>query len=800
MNKIGVIAHHAAQSVQTEPELDNTQQGSAQQGGAQQGNAQQDNTGSTNPDHDKAVHVSRDQSASGHAQSHPNPSHSTSAHAGSSDADTNDAPLIDTGLQALTGIAAYFRIAADPVFLARDLALGERVAQTADLVRAAHRLGLKARFIKQVDPERFSKLPVPAIAQRYDGSFVVWGGLQPSGLYRIVDPVTRQDESLSLDQLDENLLPHVVLVQRRLGGPGLDPQGFHFGWFLPSIWRYRRPLAHVVFASLIVQFFALISPLFFQVVIDKVLVHRSASTLYVLVAGLVVVACFDAVLQFLRSYALNHTTNRIDVELGQRLFTHLLRLPIQYFETRPAGQTVARMRELETIRSFLTGQGLSCVLDLVFTLLFMAVLFHYSVKLAIVVAVTIPLYAIIALLIGPTLRDRINEKFNRGAQSQQFLVETVVGAQTVKAAAVEPAMRSEWEERLAAYVRIGFDTSLLASLGQGSIQWVNKLSSAIILLLGAQAVINGELTVGSLVAFNMIAGQVAQPVLRLSQLWQDFQQVQISMERLGDILNTPPEISNHAMATLPPPRGAIEFKNVSFRYTPKGQDVLRQITLSITPGEVIGIVGPSGSGKSSLTKLVQRFYSPQEGQVLLDGMDLAQADPNWVRQSIGVVLQENLLFNRSLHANIAFSNPALSRARVIAVSKLAGADEFISKLPMGYDTPIEERGANLSGGQRQRIAIARALATNPRILIFDEATSALDYESEHKIQSNMREIVKGRTVLIIAHRLSTVRHAHRIIGMQEGRIVEMGTHDTLLKQPGSLYAHLWQLQMQGTGA
>ena len=712
----------------------------------------------------------------------------------------DDAPLIDSGLLALCGIAAYFRIPADPAHLTRELALGEQLAGSPEIARAAQLVGLKARILRDVEIERLPKLPTPAIGQRHDGSFVVLGGVQPSGLYRLVDPVTRQDEERALDKLDEDITAQVILVQRRIGGAGIDPKGFNLGWFLPSIWRYRRPLGHVVLASLVIQLFALVSPLFFQVVIDKVLVHRSASTLYVLVGGLIVVSCFDAVMQYLRSYALNHTTNRIDVELGQRLFTHLLKLPIQYFETRPTGQTVARMRELETIRSFLTGQGLSSVLDLVFTILFMAVLFNYSVKLAIVVAVTIPLYALIAILIGPTLRERINEKFNRGAQSQQFLVETVVGAQTVKAAAVEPAMRSEWEERLAAYVRIGFDTSMLASLGQGSIQLVNKLSSAIILLLGANAVINGELTVGSLVAFNMIAGQVAQPVLRLSQLWQDFQQVQISMERLGDILNAPPEVGNRAMAALPPPKGEIEFKNVSFRYTPKAQDVLRAISLAIEPGEVIGIVGPSGSGKSSLTKLVQRFYSPQEGQVLLDGMDLAQVDPNWLRRYIGVVLQENLLFNRTLHENIAFSNPAMPRARVIAVSQLAGADEFISKLPMGYDTPIEERGANLSGGQRQRIAIARALITNPRILILDEATSALDYESEHIIQKNMREIVKGRTVLIIAHRLSTVRHANRIVGMKEGRIVEIGTHDTLIKQPDSLYAHLWQLQMSGNEA
>jgi len=704
---------------------------------------------------------------------------------------------LDSGLHALTGIAAYFRIPADPEALARELALNDRMAEPDDIARAAGLIGLKARVLEVTAPRRLAGLPTPALARRADGGFVVLGGLQSTGLYRIVDPVTRLDQEVPLAEVLAGLSGEVVLLQRRFAGPGIDPQDFSFRWFLPSIWRYRRPIAHVLLASLVIQLFALVTPLFFQVVIDKVLVHRSLSTLHVLVVGIVVIACFDALLQWLRTYALNHTTNRIDVELGQRLFAHLLRLPIGYFETRPTGQTVARMRELETIRAFLTGQGLFAALDLLFTGIFMAVLFHYSTMLALVVLCTIPLYVLIAAVVGPPLRERIKTKFNRGAESQQFLVETVVGVQTVKAAAVEPAMRAEWEERLAAYVRTSFDASLLAAGGQGAIQLVNKLSTALLLLLGAYAVMNGEMTVGALVAFNMIAGQVSQPVLRLSQIWQEFQQVRISVARLGDILNAAPEAGNPAMSALPPPRGAITMRNVSFRYSPGAQDVVRNVSLSIRPGEVIGIVGPSGSGKSSLTKLVQRFHQPQEGQILLDGIDLSQVDPGWLRRHIGVVLQENLLFNRSLHDNIALSDSAMPRARVIDAARLAGADEFIARLPSGYDTMIEERGANLSGGQRQRIAIARALATNPRILILDEATSALDYESERIVQANMRHIVKGRTVIIIAHRLSTVRNADKILGMVDGRIVEAGTHDELIAKPGGLYARLWSLQSTG---
>ncbi|MCW1413996.1 type I secretion system permease/ATPase [Rhizobium sp. 1AS11] len=701
---------------------------------------------------------------------------------------------LDSGLRALCGIAAFYRIAADPAQLQHDLALKGCTSQAVDIQRAAKIIGLKARVVEKVTEERLRAMPVPAIVKVCSGSFQVLGGLNPSGKYRLVDPITRVDREIAPSDILAEIDARVILVGRRIRGEGSNPREFGFKWFLPSIWRYRKPLAHVLLASLFVQIFALITPLFFQVVVDKVLTHKGYSTLFVLVAGIAIIGLFDVMLQYLRAYALAHTTNRIDVELGQRLFHHLLRLPLDYFETRSAGQTVARVRELETIRTFLTGQGLFSALDVVFTFVFIAVLFAYSWSLALIVIAAIPIYILIGSVVRPPLREFVKEKFNRGAASQQFLVEAIVGIHTVKSAAVEPVMQAQWEEKLAAYVRTAFDTTLLGVGGQNAIQYVSKLSTAALLLFGARAVIEGELSVGSLVAFNMIAGQVTQPILRLSQLWQDFQQVQISVDRLGDILNTPMERQPNARLSLPAPKGKIDFRNITFRYRPGSPEVLKNISLEIKPGEVIGIVGTSGSGKSTLAKLVQRLYIPEEGQVLLDGMDLSQLDPAWLRSHIGVVLQENLLFNRTIHDNIAFSNPAMHRAQVIAVAKLAGADEFILRLPHGYDTMIEERGANLSGGQRQRIAIARALATAPPILIFDEATSALDYESERVVQTNMRQIAAGRTVIIIAHRLAAVRPCNRIIGMADGRIAEIGSHDDLLKRSDGLYARLWALQ------
>ena len=465
--------------------------------------------------------------------------------------------------------------------MAHDLGLGTRPSEGADIVRAARRFGLKARLVTDSETDRLATCPVPSILRSEDGRYLVLMQRLPDGRLRVGDPAARTKRVESTKDLAASWGGELILVTRRWGGAGVEPSTFGFTWFLPSLWRYRKPLAHVLIASLFVQLLALATPLLFQVVIDKVLVHKSLSTLVVIVAGLVLIAVFDSLLQLLRTYTLSHTASRIDVELGSRLFDHLLRLPLAYFETRPTGQTVARMRELETIRSFLTGQGLSSVIDLLFTFVFFGVLFAYSTQLTLIVLLSLPVYVLIAVVVRPILRDKIDERFNTGAASQQFLVESVFGMQTLKAAAVEPILRNQWEERLASYVRTSFETVVVSSIGQNAIQLVSKLTTAAILLFGAKAVVDNQLTVGGLIAFNMIMNQATQPVLRLSQLWQDFQQVQISVRRLGDILNAPAETQRIGVAHLPPARGAIRMADVTFRYRPDLPDVLRNIDLDI---------------------------------------------------------------------------------------------------------------------------------------------------------------------------------------------------------------------------
>ncbi|WP_166298027.1 type I secretion system permease/ATPase [Bradyrhizobium sp. 2S1] len=702
--------------------------------------------------------------------------------------ETNSAGPVDQGLEALVTLLHLQGVAADAGQIAHRL--GTEKIGTPEMLRCAKDLGLKARACR-TDWSRLGSTPLPAIAALRNGGFLVVAKAA-EGKVLVQAPASRP-ALMTQDELVSVWDGQLILMTRRAGLSDITRR-FGIAWFLGAIHKYRHLLGEVLVGSFFLQLFGLVSPLFFQVVIDKVLVHRSLATLDVLVLGLVSISLFETVLGILRTYLFSHTTNRIDVELGARLFHHLLALPMAYFQARRVGDSVARVRELENIRNFLTSSALTLLIDLFFTFVFLGVMYFYSPLLTWIVIGSFPFYIAISAGATPLFRRRLDEKFRRGAENQAFLVESVSGIETLKAMAVEPQMQRRWEEQLAGYVAASFRVLSLGNSASQTVQLVSKIVTASILYCGAKLVIGGDLSVGELVAFNILAGRVSAPVLRLAQIWQDFHQARLSIARLGDILNTTAEQTYSAgRARLPSIRGDIKFDHVSFRYRVDGQEVLHDVSFEVPAGQTVGIVGPSGSGKSTFAKLVQRLYVPERGRVLVDGMDLAMADPAWLRRQIGIVLQENVLFNRSVRDNIALADPAMPMERIVAAARLAGAHDFILELAEGYDTVVGERGSTLSGGQRQRIAIARALVGDPRILIFDEATSALDYESERIVQQNMKDIAKGRTVLVIAHRLSTVRAADRIVTLDCGRLVEDGSHDTLIKTGGP-YASLHRLQ------
>jgi subfamily B ATP-binding cassette protein HlyB/CyaB len=688
-------------------------------------------------------------------------------------------------------LARFFSLPADAGQLKHEFGQSGKPFGQSELIRAARHLGLKAS-VAESDWPRLSVIALPAIAVLKDDRHVLLARADNDKVLAH-DPKESKPLILPRQVFEDAWSGRLILFTKRAHIRPEDRK-FDFTWFIPAIVKYRKLLGEVLLASFFIQLFALLTPLFFQVVIDKVLVHKALTTLTVLGIGMLALVLFEAILTGLRMYVFVHTSSRIDVGLGAQLFKHLLRLPLAYFEARRVGDTVARVRELETIRQFLTSSTVTVVIDLFFTIVFLVVMYFYSPLLTFVVLATIPLYIVLSVVVTPIIRARLNEKFNRGADNQAFLVESISGVETLKAMAVEPAMQRRWEEQLAGYVRAGFRATNLGNIAGQIAAFVNKGTTVAILWVGANLVMGGSLTIGQLIAFNMLAGRVSGPLLRVVQLWQEFQQAGISVNRLGDLLNAPPEPSyNPNRTTLPALAGNIVFDKVTFRYRVDGAEVLRKLSLEIPAGKVIGIVGRSGSGKSTIAKLVQRLYVPEAGRVLIDGVDLAQVDPAWLRRQIGVVLQENFLFNRSVRDNIALPDPGLPMEQVVAAAKLAGAHEFILELPHGYDTLVGEHGCTLSGGQRQRIAIARALVTNPRILIFDEATSALDYESESIIQRNLAQICRGRTVILIAHRLSTIRTANWIFVIEKGEIIEQGMHQDLLQLNG-YYARLHKHQ------
>lgn len=661
------------------------------------------------------------------------------------------------------------------------------------LIKIAKSIGLKVK-IHNYQSTTYEKIPLPAMAESKKGAYLVVAQNRGDG-FLIFDPEVGKPEKCSYEAFENDFTGRFLLATDR----AFISQDVKFGlkWFLPSIIKFKKSFVEVLIGALAIQLLGLASPMVTQVIVDKVLMHKSFSTLNVLMIGLIIIAFFEMSLGIAKNYVFTHTTNRIDVILNARLFQHLFKLPQNYFESRRVGDTIARVREIENIRRFLTGTPLSSILDTLFIVVYLVVMWIYSPDLTKIVFAMLPLFILLSVIFTPMIKNRLKEKFNTGAEVQSFLVESVSGIQTIKSFALEPLSQKRWEDKISNYTEASFKTAWLGGTAGAIGQFIQRAMDLAILWTGAHLVMAHSISVGQLIAFRMLSGRVSGPILRIVQMWQEFQQTSVSLERLGDIFNAIPEPSTNGQhLKLPPIKGDISFENILFRYKVDGPEILSDVSVNIKAGTTVGIVGRSGSGKSTLSKLVQRLYIPERGKVLIDGVDISMADPAWLRRQIGVVLQENFLFNGSIKDNIAIHHPAASMEDIIRVATIAGAHEFILELQGGYDHPVGEKGSALSGGQRQRIAIARALLTNPRILIFDEATSALDYESERIIQNNLDQICKGRTVLIIAHRLSTILNADGIIVMDKGKIVEMGNHQTLIRRKG-LYNYLFSQQSAG---
>ncbi|HEY4202518.1 MAG TPA: peptidase domain-containing ABC transporter [Devosiaceae bacterium] len=708
--------------------------------------------------------------------------------------------IVHTGVYCLAFVARHHGVDLAPERLLHDYALGEQPVPVRQLLRMAKDGGMRAKAT-HLSWAGLLKLKdaYPALAELNNGNWVVIAGVGPADngsepMIRVLDPLARRPEPLLLSQSQfcASWSGKAVLLKRAHKLADGD-QPFGFRWFLPDLIRQRRLFGDVAIAAIILYAVGLVTPIFFQLVIDKVLVHESYATLTFLTIGIGVALLFDAAFTFLRRYLLLYATNRIDIRVATRTFGHLLNLPIALFEQASAGVLVKHMQQTGRIREFLTGRMFLTLLDGLSLFVFLPVLMLYSVKLTFVVIGFAVLVGIVVLLMVGPFRRRLQELYQAEGERQALLVETVHGMRTVKSLALEPRQRKVWDDCSARSISVRFRVEKISTAAQSLTGLVEKLMSVAIISLGALDVFNGSLTIGALVAFNMLAGRVSGPLVQIVTMVHEYQDVALSVRMLGEVMNQRPEQFGRGRGLRPDLSGKIEFEGVSFRYGPDGAPALDDVSFDIPTGSVFGIVGKSGSGKTTVTRLIQGLYPVQQGLVRMDGFDIREIDLIHLRKSIGVVLQDSFLFHGTVRENIAAAKPQATFEEVAEAARMAGADEFIERLPRGFDTMLEENAVNLSGGQRQRLAIARALITDPRLLIFDEATSALDPDSEAIIRSNLQRISKGRTVIIVSHRLSTLVDADAILVIDRGRIADLGRHDQLLSRCVT-YRHLWNQQ------
>lgn len=688
-------------------------------------------------------------------------------------------------LTCLTVVANGMGITIDEETLTRKYQFDEKLSGLTVIRKTAEKIRLKTKMIKP-DKKKLSQIAVPAMAITKSGGYVVIEQINEQKAL-IFNPEYGRPFVLELDKFIADWSGQVILFQRSFSLKDLSRQ-FNLTWFIPVIIRYKQYFFEILGAAFFFQLFGLVVPLCTQVIIDKVIVNPGTTTLSVLGIGMIFVVVFRTGMNLIRTYLFTHTTNKIDVILGTRLFRHLMYLPIRFFETRRVGDTLMRVAALNNIREFLTGTAMTVLVDLGFSVVFYAVMFYYSTALTFVAILAIPLQIMINIVGTPVYQQKLKNSWDANAENNAFVVEAITGIHTIKSLAVEPQFNFRWERLLARSVTTNLDKAQLSVILKNAGNFTQKLFTYLIIWYGGLMVIDGKVTLGQFIAFQMLSNQAGAPLLRLIGMWQSFQQTKLAMTRIGDILNAVPEpVYLPDAVTMPEIKGEIRMEDVNFRYDIDGNQVLQQVNLTISPGMKVGIVGRSGSGKSTLSKIIQRLYLPESGRIYIDGVDIAKTDPAWLRRQMGVVLQENYLFNGSIRENIAFACQGVRLEKVMKAAKLAGAHDFIVELPEGYDTLVGERGTSLSGGQCQRIAIARALLSDPKIIIFDEATSALDYQSENIIMENIGQIAVGRTMFIIAHRLANVVNCDVIVVMDNGRIVEQGTHRELMSRKGVYY-------------